>query len=53
MQQGIQQEQMQQPGMQGQQQRSFKVKTPNGQIVLVPESEIDEAVSRGGTVVPS
>ena len=51
MPQGTQQEQTQQPGMQGQQQRSFKVKTPNGQIVLVPESEIDEAVSRGGTVV--
>jgi len=44
-------QQGQQPGMQGQQQRSFKVKTPNGEIVLVPESEIDEAVSRGGTVV--
>jgi hypothetical protein len=42
---------IQQPGMQGQQQRSFKVKTPNGQIVLVPESDIDDAVSRGGTVV--
>ena len=42
---------MKKPGIQGQQQRSFKVKTPNGQIVLVPESDIDEAVSRGGTVV--
>jgi len=41
---------MQQPGMQEQQQRTFKVKAPNGQIVLVPESEIDDAVSRGGTV---
>ena len=44
-------QQGQQPGMQGQQQRSFKVKTPNGQIVLVPESEIDDAVAHGGTVV--
>ena len=52
VQQGIQQGQRQQPGMQ-EQQRSFKVKTPNGQIVLVPESNIDEAVSRGGMVVPS
>ena len=42
---GMQQEQ------QEQQQRSFKVKTPNGQIVLVPESDIDDAVSRGGMVV--
>ena len=47
---GVQQGQTQQPGMQGQQ-RTFKVKAPNGQIVLVPESEIDDAVSRGGTVV--
>ena len=36
---------------QEQQQRTFKVKTPNGEIVLVPESDIDEAVSRGGMVV--
>ena len=48
---GVQQGQTQQPGMQEQQQRTFKVKAPNGQIVLVPESEIDDAVSRGGTVV--
>jgi hypothetical protein len=48
----MQQEQSQQPAMQeGQQQRSFKVKTPNGQIVLVPESDINEALSHGGTVV--
>ena len=47
---GVQQGQTQQSGMQGQQ-RTFKVKAPNGQIVLVPESEIDDAVSRGGTVV--
>jgi len=47
-----QQEQSQQPALQeGQQQRSFKVKTPNGQIVLVPESDIDQAISHGGTVV--
>ena len=45
---GIQQGQ--QPGMQGQQ-RTFKVKAPNGQIVLVPESEIDDAVSHGGMVI--
>jgi hypothetical protein len=49
MQQGLQQG-LQQAGMQGQQ-RTFRVKTPNGEIVLVPESEIDDAVSRGGTVV--
>ena len=49
---GMQQEQGQQPAMQeGQQQRSFKVKTPNGQIVLVPESDIKDALSHGGTVV--
>ena len=47
---GVQQGQTQQPGMQGQQ-RTFNVKAPNAQIVLVPESEIDDAVSRGGTVV--
>ncbi|RZI46636.1 hypothetical protein [Candidatus Finniella inopinata] len=33
------------------QQRTFKVKAPNGAIVLVPESEIDDAISHGGTVV--
>ena len=47
----VQQEQGQQPAMQGQQQRSFKVKAPNGQIVLVPESDIDDALAHGGTVV--
>ena len=48
---GMQQEQAQQPVMQEQQQRSFKVKAPNGQIVLVPESDIDDALAHGGTVV--
>mgnify|MGYP000216876988 CR=1 FL=1 len=50
MQQGLQQGQTQ-PGRQGQQQRTFKVKAPNGQIVLVPESDIDDAVAHGGMVV--
>ena len=48
---GMQQERVQQQAIQGQQQRSFKVKTPNGQIVLVPESDIDDAFAHGGTVV--
>jgi hypothetical protein len=47
MQQGLQQSGMQQ------QERTFKVKAPNGAVVLVPESEIEEAVSQGGTVVHS
>ena len=40
-----------QPSIQGQQQRTYKVKAPNGAIVLVPESDIDDAISHGGTVV--
>ena len=52
---------VQQSGMQGQQQRSplqgqsgnvFKIRTPSGQIVLVPEQSLDEALSRGGIVEP-
>jgi hypothetical protein len=31
----------------------FKVRTPSGQIVLVPESDLDEAAAHGGTVVSS
>ena len=53
MKQVLQQPGMQQPGMQQQQQRTFKVKAPNGTIVLVPESDIEEALSQGGTVVHS
>ena len=49
---GMQQEPKQQPAMkERQQQRSFKVKTPQGQIVLVPESDIDDAVAHGGQVI--
>jgi hypothetical protein len=60
----IQQKQAQQPVMQGQQSQSpqvqqqqgfsgqvFKVRSPAGQIVLVPESDIDDALAHGGTVV--
>ena len=36
-------------GMSGQ---LFKVRAPTGQIVLVPTSELDEAISRGGRVEP-
>jgi hypothetical protein len=32
-------------------QQTFKVRTPTGDIVLVPESDIDDALSHGGTVV--
>ena len=38
-----------QAGRQGQQ--TFKVKAPTGEIVLVPETDLDEAISHGGTVV--
>lgn len=31
--------------------RTFKVRAPTGEIVLVPESDIDEAMAHGGTVV--
>ena len=40
-----------QAGRQGPQQRTFKVKAPTGEIVLVPETDLDEAISHGGTVV--
>ena len=61
-QQPIQQKQAQQPAIQEQQSQSpqaqqqqalqvFKVRSPAGQIVLVPESEIDDALAHGGTVV--
>ena len=43
--------QSQQAGRQGQQQRTFKVKAPTGEIVLVPETDLEEAISHGGTVV--
>ena len=57
-----QQKQAQQPAIQGQQSQSrtvqeqqalqvFKVRSPAGQIVLVPESDIDDALAHGGTVV--
>ena len=46
-----QQEQPQQAGRQGPQPRTFKVKAPTGEIVLVPETDLDEAISHGGTVV--
>lgn len=56
------QKQAQQPAIQGQQSQSrtvqeqqalqvFKVRSPAGQIVLVPESDIDDALAHGGTVV--
>ena len=61
---GMQQEQAQQPAIQEQQSQSrtvqqqqgfsgevFKVRSPAGQVVLVPESEIDDALAHGGTVV--
>jgi len=60
----VQQKQAQQPAIQGQQSQSrtvqqqqgfsgevFKVRSPAGQVVLVPESEIDDALAHGGTVV--
>jgi hypothetical protein len=45
-----QQKRSQQLGMQGQ---SFKVRAPTGEIVLVPESDLEEAMAHGGTVVAS
>jgi hypothetical protein len=42
-----------QAAMQGQQLRTFKVRTPTGDIVLIPETDIDEAIAHGGTVVSS
>lgn len=58
----IQQQQARQPAIQEQQSQSpqaqqqqalqvFKVRSPSGQIVLVPESDIDDALAHGGTVV--
>ncbi len=41
------------PGQaQGQSGPVYKVRAPTGQIVLVPESDLDEAISRGGVVEP-
>ena len=32
--------------------QAYKVRSPNGMVVLVPESDLDEAIAHGGTVVP-
>jgi hypothetical protein len=37
---------------QGVSEQVFKVRAPTGQIVMVPESALDEAISRGGRVEP-
>jgi hypothetical protein len=45
--------QPQQVPVQEGQPKTFKVRTPTGAIVLVPETDIDEAITHGGTVVSS